>query len=168
MPGILRQHVARKEIEGFPTHRARSRLDPQEILDVGVLSTSDKASRLVEVSYFLREASEQLARRLRVSLQIDLIDFFSHDPCRHRVDIRPDGVATDSVGFEHRRTAAHEWIGNRDAFEVVGSIVDIFNGTVPILRQQKTAEQRPRPACEPLMHCDERAVVLLNLLLTER
>ena len=130
MPGILRQHVARKQIEAFPARRARPRLHPQEILDVGILPARDGASRFVEVSDFFREMIEQLLRLLRISLQIDRVDFFAHDPCRHRVDIRPDDVAPDSVGFKQRRTAAHERIGNRHALEAVGAIVRLFNGLV--------------------------------------
>jgi hypothetical protein len=46
VPGILRQHVARKQVEAFPARRARPRLHPQELLDVGILPAGHGAPRL--------------------------------------------------------------------------------------------------------------------------
>ena len=168
MPRIFRQHVARKQIEPLTARRARPRLHPQEILDVSILPTGHGASRFVEVSDFLREVIEQLSRLFRIGLQVDRVDLFMHDPCSHRINIRPNDVAPNSVGFKQRRATAHERVRDRHALEAVGAIVGLFNRLVPKLRQQQPAEQRPRPPREPLMDRDDRAVVLLDLLLAQR
>jgi len=168
VPGVLGQYIARKEVEAFPSCRARPGLHPQEILNVGILSAGNGAARLVELADFVRKVIEQLTRLLPVSLEVDGIDLFVHDPRRHRIDIRPDDVAADPVGFEQWGSATHERIGNCHALEAVGTVICLLDRLAAEFREKQPAEQRSRPTRKPFVYGNDRAVILLNLLFTQR
>ena len=79
-----------------------------------------------------------------------------------------DDVAPDPVRLKQRRAAAHKGIGNGHALETVRTIIAILHRRVAKLREQQPTEQRPRTPREPLTNRDDRAIVLLNLLFTQR
>ena len=97
-----------------------------------------------------------------------MLDFLFDDPIRHGVDIEAGHLATQAVRFQERRPAPHEGIGNPEVLQIVRPVEGLAKRTVREFGQQQSPEQGPRPPGEPLMHCDDRPVVLLDLLLPQR
>jgi hypothetical protein len=84
------------------------------------------------------------------------------------VDVVPDGGAAQPVRLEQRRPAAHERVGHLNTVQAVRLEEPFANGPAAELGQQQRAEQRARPPREPVMHRDQRPVVLLDLFLAQR
>ncbi len=63
--------------------------------------------------------------------------------------------------------SAHERIEDGKAGKVIGGIEHVPERLVYEFGKNQPAKQRPRPPRKPLVHGDNRPVVLLNLLLTQ-
>jgi len=46
----------------------------------------------------------------------------TNNPVSHGVDIESRDIAAEPVGFDERRAAAHEWIGNSGSFQIVSPV----------------------------------------------
>ena len=96
-----------------------------------------------------------------------MLEFLADNPVGHGVDIAAKHLAAQPVGLDERCAAAHEGVGDLQAFQIVGFEEVIPQAARYELRQQETAKQRTGPPGKPLVHGDDRTVVLLDLLLAE-
>ena len=97
-----------------------------------------------------------------------MLDLLADDPGRHRVDVESIHVASDAIRLDERRSPSHERIGNPQSRKVVRSKELVLQATLTELREQEATKQGSGTASEPLVNADDRAVVLLDLLLAER
>ena len=95
-----------------------------------------------------------------------MLDLLPHDPSSHGIDVEPLHVATDAVGLEKRGTTAHEGICHRAPGKSFASKKSP-PADVAEFRKDQASEQRAGPTREPLVNCDNRPVVLLDLFLLE-
>ena len=99
---------------------------------------------------------------------IEVFDFLAAHPGCHRVYVVSLDVAADPVRFEDWRSTAHEGIGDRLSGEVVWFVVRFREWFRAKFGQHEAAEQAAGPPGKPFMHSDIRAVVLLDLFLSQR
>jgi hypothetical protein len=92
-----------------------------------------------------------------------VLDFLSHNPGGHRINIKPIYVASDPVRFNQRGAAAHERVSNALICEFITLKENVLDRPLPELRQDKRAKKCSRPACEPFVNRNDGAVVLLDL-----
>ena len=167
VPSVRGKQIAGKQIDILPTVAAGNHFDPQKILNRGVLFRKEHIPCGTDVR-FLFPAFGSGIRRLVIGLQIQMLDFLFDDPIRHGVDIEADHVATQAVRFQKRRSAPHERIGDPEVLQVVRSVKGLAKRKAREFGKQQSPEQGPRPPGEPLMHRDDRPVVLLDLFLPQR
>src|SRR6266446_3690609 len=97
-----------------------------------------------------------------------MIDFFSHDPGRHGIDVEPHHVTSNSVRLDQRDSATHERISNDLVLEIVSDEECLVEPTVNKFGEQQRAEERARSPGEPFVNGNYRSNVLLDLLLLDR
>ena len=168
MAPVLRDQVARKQVERLPARFAVLHLHPEEGLDRYVRVTVVRAGgTVVAIDVGSQRRDERTGGPL-VGGDVDRLDLLADDPGGHRVDVEAFHVAADAVRLQERGSAAHERIGDPQAREVIRAKEEILEGRLPELREQEAPKQGARTPGEPLVDADDRAVVLLDLLLPER
>ena len=103
-----------------------------------------------------------------ISSDIQMFDFLADDPRCHRVYVKAGHVAANAVGLDQGRAAAHERISDFSAGKIVASEVEVGKWCFTEFGKRQRPEQAAGPPSEPLVYGDYGAVVLLNLLLTQR
>lgn len=93
-----------------------------------------------------------------------MFDLPADDPVGHGVDVEAGNVAPHPVRLDQRGAAPHERVGDGDPFQVVGAVECLPERLVAVFGEQQTAKQCPRSPGKPLVHGDDRPVVLLDLL----
>src|ERR1700733_4866021 len=96
-----------------------------------------------------------------------MFNFFAYNPSGHRVDVEPFHVASDPIRFDQRSASAHEGIRNTLVREFIALEKDVFDRSLPKLRQNKRAEKCPRSPGKPFMNRDNGTIVLLDLFLAQ-
>ena len=167
MPRVIGQQIAGEQVNVVPARPARNRFDPEEIFDGNILVAKDRAIRPVEFPHLVLKRRHQLGCRLLVCRMVDMLDFLTDDPCRHRIDIEAQHVTSDAVCLNQGRATAHEGIGHELAGKVMPVEVGFIQPLIEEFRQQKPAKQGARPSREPFMDRDDWPVNLLDLLLLE-
>ena len=79
-------------------------------------------------------------RGLAICLEINMLDFFSHDPCGHRVNVEANDVAANSVRFNQGSATTYERISNNPVRKIVGAKEAFSEGLIAKLRQDQSAE----------------------------
>ena len=77
-------------------------------------------------------------------------------------------IAAESIRLDQGRAAAHERVGDAPAEQVIAGKERVLQWAGSELGEQEAAEQRAGTARKPLVHPDDRTVVLLYLLLPQR
>jgi hypothetical protein len=144
VPPVFGQEIAGKHVDFMAAMAAGLFLDPKEILDMGLRGTAFQASGAVEGADLLFQTEYKPFCRFSIALQIEVLDLAVHDPVGHRIDVVARHVAPDAVGFDERRTTAHEGIGNGDPFQVVGGVENFPERLVTEFGKEKPSKQRPR------------------------
>ncbi len=140
--------------------------DPQEVLDRSVGIAAVHTGGLVECSYFRFDGVHHLPGGGSKGLAVQVCDFLAHDPIRHRVDVGADDVTSQAIGFQQRRATAHKGIADDEGAQVVAAEKAIRQRlSIGELGQQQGAKERAWPTGEPLVYADDRAIMLLDLLL---
>ena len=168
MASILRQQVAGKQIDGRPAGFAIEHLDPQKRLHRHVRVPVARAGGPVVATDLGAQGVDERIGGLLVGREVDRLDLLADDPGRHRIDVEAIHVASDAIRLDERRPASHERVGDTQPGKVVGSKEEVVQATLAELGEHEAAEQGARAACEPLVDTDDRAVVLLDLLLSKR
>ena len=164
---VLGEQVARKQIDGVPTGFAVEHLDPQKGLHGDVrVAVARAGGPVVPIDLGAERVDERPGGPL-VDRQVDMLDLLADDPRRHRVDVEPIHVASDAIRLDERRSPSHERIGNPQSRKVVRPKEQVFQRTLAELREKETTKQGSWAAGEPLVNADDRAVVLLDLLLSK-
>lgn len=162
------EQIPREQIDRLAAGRAVDRLHPQERLHGNLCVAVSRAGRAIVLPDLVVELLDERSCGAVIRRYVEMLDLLANDPGRHRVDVEPVHVASEPIGFDQRRSSAHERICDPTAGEVVGSKERVLQGTVPELGEDQTAKQRARTPREPLVHADDGAIVLLDLLLPER
>ena len=113
------------------------------------------------------QSFNQATRGRSVGVEVAMFDFFAYDPCRHRVDVKSLNVATNPICFQKRRSASHEWVGDRLARKIVALKIALVEPFVAKLGEEKAPKERTWTPRKPLMNRDDRSIVLLDLLFLE-
>ena len=98
---------------------------------------------------------------------VEMLDLLANDPGRHRIDVKSLHVATETVRFDQRGSAAHKRISDSTTREVVGGKERVLQRALPELGKDQTTKQRARTPREPFVNADDRAIILLDLLFPE-
>jgi len=160
---VLSQEIAGEEVERFAATAAIVLLHPEEIFDMCLIGAALEASGAVESADLLLHGRHQPGGGSAIGGQVQVFDLPVNDPPCHGVDVISQHVAPDPVGLDERGSAPHERIGNGDPLEVVSREERLLERPVAVLGEEQPPEQGPRPTCEPLVHGDDRPVVLLDL-----
>ena len=86
---------------------------------MGVDSAASQAGRAVKVANITLQFAAKCSRRFAVRVQIEVLDFLSHNPVGHGVDVTADNVATDPVCLHERCSATHKRVGDTKPSEIV-------------------------------------------------
>ena len=168
MPAILGEQVARKQVERRAARFAVEDLDPEEGFDGYVLVPVQRtASPIVAVDLGAKCDDEAVGGSPELR-NVEVIDLFADDPGGHGIDVEAIDVAAHAVGLDQRCTAAHERVGNPQSGEVVRAEERVRQRLLAEFGEDQAAKQGSRAAGKPLVDSDDRAVVLLNLLLPQR
>ena len=143
-------------------------LDPEKVLHLSVWVAVYNTSRLVELPDFLGECVADLVGRFAICDEIDMLDLLLNDPPSHRVDIETEHIASQAIGFQQGSPPPHERIGYDSSLEGVGLVETVSERSLNKLSQQEASKEGPWATGKPLVDGDDRAVVLLDLLLSER
>ena len=168
MAPVLGKQIAWKQIDGRTAGFAVQHLHPQERLHGHVRVPVARTQGPVVATDLGTQCGDQRAGSALVSCQVERLEFLADDPGGHRVDVESFDVASDAVRLDERRSASHERIGDSQSGEIVRSKEKVLQATLTELREHETTKQGAGTAGEPFVDTDERAVVLLNLLLPER
>src|SRR6185295_18007002 len=122
MPNILRQKVAREEIEPVAAAIAPEHLNPKKVFYWRVRPAIDYATCAIQMANFLLQRRAQIGGSLPVRHQIEMFDLLTHNPPRHRVNVKADCCASGSVGLYERCSSSHEWISDKLIAEVLRPI----------------------------------------------
>ena len=131
---------------------------------MGVRAAAVGASGAIQCADLLAQAPHHGLRRLAVGHEVQVLDLLPDDPVGHRVDVVAYGITAQPIRLDERGAAAHERVGDPNALQVVGAKKGLGEPLLAELREQQAPEQRPRPPGKPLVHRNDRAGVLLNLL----
>ena len=114
MPRIRGNQVAGKQVEFVVAVIANvDVLTHRKYLTGTVLVPVQRAVRQIKRTASLSDNRLSIrSASSRYAATIQVFDLLANDPRRHRIDIEPHDVATDAIGFDQRRAAAHEWIGD--------------------------------------------------------
>ncbi len=112
MAGVSGEQITRKQIDIMLALAALCQLHPKEILDVGVFSSTVDTLRSVKVSQFLRQGLSYRISGVGVAIDIEMVDFLFHDPVGHRIDIKPNHIASEAICLEQRCATPHKGICN--------------------------------------------------------
>ena len=165
---VLGQQIAREQIDGRPAGFAVEHLDPEKGLHGHVrIAVARAGGPVVPIDLGAKRVDERTGGPL-VDRQVDMFDLLADNPGRHRVDVESIHVASDAVRLKERRSPSHERIGNPQSRKVVRSEELILQAALTELREQEATKQGSGTASEPLVNADDRAIVLLDLLLAER
>ena len=165
---VGRQQVSGEQIDRLAAPRAVERLDPQERLHRHLGVAVARAEGAVIASDLAAQRVDQAPGGPSVRGQIEMVDLLADDPGGHRIEVESLHVAAESIRLDQGGAAAHERVGDAPAGQVVAGKEGVLQWAGSELGQQEAAEQRAGPACEPLVNADDRAVVLLYLLLPQR
>jgi hypothetical protein len=119
------------------------------------------------VTYLGFEVCQDSLRCLSVLREINVFDLFPNDPLSHWIYVVTKHVTTKSISLKKRGTATHKRVRNPLSGKIVGLVEDLPLCAAIELRKQQRTEECSRPPGEPLVHSNDRAIVLLNLLLPE-
>jgi hypothetical protein len=122
MAGGSGDAVAGKQVDPGPAIRAGERLDPEEIFHRRVGPAADFAAGSVQMADFPGEMVPERLGRRPIRGQVQPFQFLLHHPERHGVDVEAGHVATEPVGFQQGRSAAHEGIGHPPVGKGVASV----------------------------------------------
>ena len=163
----FRQHVTKEEVNVALTGAASDNFDPEEILHRRhTVSVHDTASH-VEITDARAQIRPELRCGLPIRRQVDVIELLADDPPCHWIDVMTYHLAAQPVGFENRRATAHERISDLQPSKVVRLEVGVLQRPITKFGKKQGAKQGSRTVRELLVHRDNRAVVLLNLLLSQ-
>jgi hypothetical protein len=166
MTSVLGQEISGKQIVGRTAASTFILLDPKEVLD-RCYALAVRTGRHIKVTQLrLHIVGNVLGRRQERS-DVKVSQRLPDDPVRHRIDVRTHHIEPQSVRFDQRSPASHEWIGDRPR-QAVSAPIHLVSRTINKLSQEQIPEQRSRTARKPLMDTDDGAIVLLNLLFWER
>jgi hypothetical protein len=112
------------------------------------------------------ELVEKSARLLSICIYIKMLDFFTHNPGSHRIDVKAGDIASDPIGFNEGCAAAHKGISHFAVRKIVACKVQVGKRRVAEFGKCQCPEQAAGTACKPFMDGDDRPVVLLYLFLT--
>ncbi|MBI5843714.1 MAG: hypothetical protein HZB23_03490 [Deltaproteobacteria bacterium] len=122
VPRVNGKNVARKKVNLFGAFFAFNGFDPQEVFYGGVGITANSAFCPVQPADFPFKLPAQGLRFNIVGFKVKVFDFLFYNPVGHGIDVKPDNVAPDAVGFQKRSTASHEWVGNSQSRKIVGIV----------------------------------------------
>ena len=86
---------------------------------MGIDGAASQTCRAVQVPDITLQFAAKCSRRFTIRIQIEVLDFLSHNPVGHGVDVTADNVATDPVCLHERCSAPHERVGDTKPFEIV-------------------------------------------------
>lgn len=129
--------------------------------------TALQAAGAVQAADLLFQGLHQAGGGSAVCHQVQMLDLAVDDPPGHGVDVVAQHVAPDPVGLDQRRAAPHEGVGDVDPLEVVGREEGLLERPVAEFGEEQSPEQGPRPTGEPLVHGDDRPIVLLDLFFAQ-
>jgi len=109
---ILRNQIPRKEPHMRTAPRTWGGLDPQEVLHGGVGPAAEEALCAVQMADLRFQIGTQAICCLAVLTQIQVLDFLTHDPIGHGIDVKPGHVTAHPVRLHQWRSSAHERVGD--------------------------------------------------------
>ena len=143
-------------------------LHPEKGLDRYVLVPVQRTTSPIIAIDFGPQRGNETIRGLAVCGNVETLDLFADDPGGHGIDVESIDAAANAVRLDQRRAAAHEWVGNPQSGEVVRPEERVRQRVLAEFGEDEAAKQGARAAGKPLVDGDDRAVVLLNLLLPQR
>ena len=167
VPPVLGDQVAWKEVDVPTAAHAPENLHPQEVLDVRRGGAAQRAGGAIQGSDIRLERLNQSRGCSPIGHKVEVLDLLPDDPPRHRVDVPTSDVAPEPVGFDERCPPTHERIGHALARKRVRPEEQLSDGCLAELGEKKAPEERTGPPGEPLVHGDDRTVILLYLLFAQ-
>ena len=168
MPAVFCQEVSRKQVERRAAGFAVEYLDPEEGFDGNVLVAIEGTESPIVAVHLGAKCGDEVFGSLLVARNVEVLDCLSDDPGRHRTDVVAIYIAADAVRLDQRSAAAHERICDPKAGEVVRPEERVLQAILAEFGEDQAAEQGAGTAGEPLVDADAGAVVLLDLLLSQR
>lgn len=164
---VLGQQVAGEKVEPFPAVAALVLFHPEEVFHVGMVGAALVAGGAVEWADLLFQRLHQAGSGSAVRPKVQVLNLPVNDPPRHGVDVVPQHITPHPVGLDEGRAATHEGVGDGEPIEVISGEEGLLERLVAVFGEEQPPEQGPRPPGEPLVHGDDRPVVLLDLFFTQ-
>jgi len=135
---------------------------------MGIFRAAFEAAGPIEAADFSMKLLDESLCALTIGIEIQVLDFLPHNPVGHGIDVVADHIAPEAIGFEQRGASPHEGIGDTQPRQIVGMIIRLGNWSLYEFGKKQPAKKGAGPSGKPLVHGDNRPVVLLNLLLLQR
>jgi len=118
---VLGYQIAGEESNVFATMVAGLLFYPEKILNVSLWRLTFKALRSIEMAELVFELTGQLTDCLLICAQVQMLDFLTHDPVGHGVNVVTNNIAPYTISFEERRSPTHKGVSNTKTLKVVGT-----------------------------------------------
>ena len=164
---IRRKQIPWKQIDRLFAGRTVDRLYPEERLYGYLCVAVARAGRTIVLPDLVVQRLDEGSCGPFIPRQVEMLDLLANDPGRHRIDVKSLHVATETVRFDQRGSAAHKRISDSTTREVVGGKERVLQRALPELGKDQTTKQRARTPREPFVNADDRAIILLDLLFPE-
>jgi hypothetical protein len=168
MPGVACQEIPGEEVNVLTAGPALADFDVKEILGLCFLRPADPTFGAVQVPDLGAERRQKRIGHLPIGGKINRLYFFLDDPIGHRVDIEADDAAPYPISFQKGRASAHERISDTQAAQSIGFVKGYSQRFPNELGQDQTSEEGSWSPGKPLMHGNDRTIVLLDLLFSQR
>src|SRR5258708_30840030 len=97
-------------------------LDPKKVFDFGCGIPADQAGRLVIPPNLLAQPSAQASSGILVCIEVEVVDFFPHNPVSHWIYVDPNDIASKPICFKHRGATTHEGVSNSNTRKMMRCI----------------------------------------------
>jgi hypothetical protein len=94
---------------------------PEKIFNVSLWRPTLKTLRSIKMADLVFELNDQFADCPLIRIQVEMLDFLTHDPVGHRVDVVTKNIAPYSIRFEERRSPTHKGVSDTKTLEIVGT-----------------------------------------------
>ena len=125
---VLGHHVTTEQVYRIATRNTRLLLDPQEVLDRGVLIPAANAGSLIEGPDLRFDGVSDLLGGGSKDLPVQVSDLLAHDPICHWIDVGANDVTPRAVRLQQGSTAAHKGVADGERAQVVPAEETVSQG----------------------------------------